>query len=126
MHKLTILVVDDDHEIGFMMKLMLEHKGFSVIVSERAELIEQVIQQHAIDLVILDMLIAGVQGTDVCMTIKQNPGISHLPVMMITALPDAEATCREAGADDFLPKPFEMKMLITKINNFVNRQKEKV
>ncbi len=126
MHKPTILVVDDDHEIGFMMKLMLEHKGFSVIVSERADNIEQMIVGHNLDLIILDMLIAGIKGTDVCMSIKQNPATSHLPILMITALPEAEATCRKAGADDFLPKPFEMQMLITKINNFVNRQKEKV
>ncbi len=110
-----ILVVDDDQEIGFMMKMMLEHKGYSVFVMERADGVEEKIKEHNVDLIILDMLIAGTKGTDVCRRLKANPDTVALPVIMITALPDIEKICREAGANDFLPKPFEMQSLINKI-----------
>jgi DNA-binding response OmpR family regulator len=118
----TILVVDDDQEIGFMMKLMLEHKGYSVIIEERAERTEEILRNHSVDLVILDMLIAGVKGTDVSVRIKKNAATANIPVMMITALPDAEKICREAGADDFIYKPFEMQHLLSKINQLVKRE----
>jgi DNA-binding response OmpR family regulator len=111
-----ILVVDDDQEIGFMLKLMLEHKGFSVTICERAENLEEIILQNNFSLIILDMLIAGIKGTDVCALLKSNLEIACIPVIMVTALPDSEKICLEAGADDFLPKPFEMGDLVSKIN----------
>jgi DNA-binding response OmpR family regulator len=114
-----ILVVDDDEDIGMMLKMTLEHKGFSVIVLQKSEQTEDVISRNDISLIILDMLIYGVKGTDVCMRLKENINTSHIPVIMLTALPGAEAVCKQAGADDFLSKPFEMNLLILKINQFV-------
>lgn len=111
-----ILVVDDDHEIGFMLKLILEHRGFSVSLLERAENLEEIILKDNFMLIILDMLIAGTKGTDICKVLKSNPKITHIPILMITAFPDSEKICLEAGANNFLPKPFEMKELISKIN----------
>lgn len=114
-----ILVVDDDQEIGFMLKLILEHKGFSVSLLERAENLEEIILQDNFSLIILDMLIAGKKGTDVCALLKSNPKITHIPILMITALPDIEKICLEAGADNFLSKPFEITDLISKINSLI-------
>jgi DNA-binding response OmpR family regulator len=120
MHKkISILIVDDDQEIGFMVKLMLEHKGFSVVVSERDEQLEKIITDNSVDVIILDMLIAGVKGSDVCARLKSNPSFSHIPVIMSTALPDAEEICSQAGANDFLAKPFEMSDLISKITALI-------
>ena len=115
-----ILVVDDDDEIGMMLKVMLEHKEFSVIVCRRAAQIEEILKNNEVNLIILDMLIAGVKGTDVCTGLKNNKSFAHLPVMIITALPDAETLCRSAGADDFLAKPFEMDHMLLKINSLIN------
>jgi len=117
--KTSILVVDDDEEIGFMVKLMLEHKGFSVVVLERDEHIETTIRDKEVDLIILDMLIAGVLGTDICARLKNNDAFANLPIIISTALPDAEHLCTEAGANDFLAKPFEMEDLISKIQRLV-------
>jgi DNA-binding response OmpR family regulator len=111
-----ILVVDDDQEIGYMLKLILEHRGFSVSVQERAENLEELILKNKFVLIILDMLIAGTKGTDVCTLLKSNPKIKSIPILMITALPDSEKICLGAGADGFLAKPFEIKDLISKIN----------
>lgn len=116
----NILVVDDDQEIGFMLKLMLEHKGFSVTVSERAELLEDIIIRHSINIIILDMLIAGAQGTDICAKLKGNGATANIPIIMVTALPDCEKICLQAGASGFLAKPFEMADLISKINLLID------
>lgn len=117
-----ILVVDDDEEIGTMLKMMLEHKGFSVTVCRRAEQTEETLKNNDVDLIILDMLIGGIKGTDVCMSLKNNVSYSHLPIMIMTALPDAEILSRSAGADDFLAKPFEMETMILKINQLLNNR----
>lgn len=114
-----ILVVDDDQEIGFMLKLILEHQGFSVALLERAENVAEVIIKDNFKLIILDMLIAGTLGTEVCAVLKNNPAISHIPILMITAFPDSEKICLDAGADNFLSKPFEMKELFSKVNSLV-------
>jgi DNA-binding response OmpR family regulator len=114
-----ILVVDDDEEIGIMLKLTLEHRGFPVIVLQRPEQAEEAITQNNIGLIILDMLIGGVKGTDVCLRLKGNSSTAHIPVMMLTAIPDAEVICKDAGADEFLSKPFEMNLLISKIKQWV-------
>jgi DNA-binding response OmpR family regulator len=111
-----ILVVDDDQEIGLMLKLILEHHGFSVSICERAENLEEIILKNNFSLIMLDMLIAGIKGTDVCAQLKSNPHIANIPIMMVTALPGTENICLAAGADDFLSKPFEMTDLISKIN----------
>jgi DNA-binding response OmpR family regulator len=118
----VILLVDDDEEIGVMLKMMLEHKGFSVIVSQSAQQTETMVKNDDVDLVLLDMLIAGVKGTDVCMSLKNNTATSHVPVMIITALPDAETICKAAGADDFLAKPFDMEEMLLKVNHLINKK----
>ena len=61
-----ILVLDDDPDIGMMIKMMLEYKGFSVILVERAEKAETVMRENHFDLLIMDMLLSGTNGTDVC------------------------------------------------------------
>ncbi len=114
-----ILVVDDDEEIGMMIKMILDYRGFSTMVLQRSDHVEETIGLHPIKLVILDMLIAGVKGTEVCMRLKQNAATSSLPILMITALHEAELVCKQAGADDFLPKPFEMDGLVEKVKKYV-------
>jgi DNA-binding response OmpR family regulator len=116
----AILVVDDDESIGYMLKLMLEHKGFLVTVTERAENLQQIITANNISLIILDMLIADKKGTDICAELKSNPATAHLPVIMMTALPGIEKECKQAGADDFIAKPFEMDNFLLKIRSFIS------
>lgn len=116
----NILVVDDDPDIGSMLKMMLEYKGYAVTLLSNAAKTEQQLRNQLADLVILDMLIAGTNGTDVCRTIKSNPLSARVPVLMISALPDARKTCIDAGANDFISKPFEMQDLLAKVSNLVH------
>lgn len=114
-----ILVVDDDSGIGEMLKTLLEFYGYEVEVTEKPLEAEKIIQQENIDIVLLDMLISGVDGTDVCAGIRENPEISETPVLMMSALHDAGPKCKKAGANDFVAKPFEVEDLTERIEKIL-------
>ena len=118
---LKILVIDDDPGIGHMMQMVLEYSGHEVIVSEKPNEAEEQIDEKKIDLVILDMLISGVNGIDVCKRIRNNkkPEIAEVPILMMSALYNAGAKCKKAGANDFIAKPFEMEELTSKVENIL-------
>ena len=120
----SILVVDDDQDIGTMLKMMLEYKGYAVTVINRADQTYEILSSNKIDLVILDMLIADIYGTDVCMQIRKNTATAHLPVLMISALPDARQDCINAGANDFISKPFDMHEILSKISAYIAVEKK--
>lgn len=115
-----ILVVDDDSAIGEMLEMLLEMNGYEVIVSEEPGKTEENIVAHGIDLVLLDMLISGVNGTDVCARIRNDKTTKQVSILMMSALHDAGKRCKEAGANDFIAKPFEMDELLERINKCLN------
>jgi len=111
--------LDDDPDIGIMIKIMLEYKGYSVILTDRADKAADIIREDDINLLIMDMLLSGVNGTDVCTELKQNSLTSSIPIMMISAHPNAKRICMDAGADDFISKPFDMQDLVGKIDQLI-------
>ena len=114
-----ILVVDDDPDIRIMIKIMLEFKGYSVVTLERGETSEEMLLTGDYGLVIMDMLLSGMNGVDICASIKQNSSIAHIPIVMISAHPNARVTCLEAGADDFVAKPFDMLEILSVISKLM-------
>jgi DNA-binding response OmpR family regulator len=120
--KEKILVLDDDPDIGTMIKMMLEYKGYSVTVSERAEQAGEILKNDGFDLIIMDMLLSGVNGTDLCNEFKNDSSIAHIPVIMISAHPNAKEICLQAGADEFISKPFDMQDILSKIDRLINKQ----
>ncbi|HSP40771.1 MAG TPA: response regulator [Gillisia sp.] len=119
----NILVVDDDSGIGEMLKTLLEFYGYNVVVTERPEETEDIIIKQNIDLVMLDMLISWVNGTDVCARLRKTKATAKIPVLMMSALHDAGEKCKKAGANDFIAKPFEMDDLIEKIEKVLMEHK---
>ncbi len=103
-----ILIIDDNEDILFMLKAMLEMKGYLITPKDSPENIELFIEKSLPDLILMDMLLSGADGREVCRNIKMNQAIAHIPIIMISALPDANISCVEAGTDYFLGKPFEM------------------
>jgi DNA-binding response OmpR family regulator len=122
LHK--ILVVDDDPDISMMLKLMLEYKGYVVSTAERVEETHTILRNNDIDLVIMDMLLSGANGTDICAELKQNSETRQVPVMMISAHPNAREICLQAGADDFISKPFDMQDILSKISRLIKKNDE--
>lgn len=124
MTKTKILVVDDDSGIGEMLKTLLEFNGYEVLVTEKPNETEDLVLNEDIDLVILDMLISGVNGTDICVSLKENDATAKTPVLMMSALHQAHIKCKNAGAEDFIAKPFEIDELVLKIKNILGNGQE--
>lgn len=120
--KAFILVLDDDPDICMMIKMVLEYYGHDAMDSENEGSAREIISSNQVDLVIMDMLLSGADGTDICRRLKQNKETSSIPILMFSAHPTAKESCLEAGADDFISKPFEMNDMMDKINFFLERK----
>jgi len=103
-----ILVVDDNEDILFMLKAMLQFNDYKVTISSTPENIQSLIREHSPHIILMDMLLSGSDGREVCRKLKADPEFAAIPVIMISALPQAREMCVEAGADYFIAKPFEM------------------
>lgn len=115
-----ILVVDDDANILDALKFMLEDAGYKVeTVGKNGGVINKEIRDDRPDLILLDVLLSGHDGRDICKNLKGQKATKNIPVIMISAHPDAEKTSLQAGANFFLPKPFEVDMLLAKIEKYI-------
>lgn len=104
--------------IPYLFDAPLEPFGYNVIaVKNGYEALEQISQRHKIDLVILDLMMPGMSGYEVCQEIRKTYTLLELPVLMVTAAiqPQDKVAAFEAGANDFLPKPFELAELKARI-----------
>ena len=115
-----ILVIDDDPDICSMIKLMLEYHGYVVMSSDNESGARSILSDNKVDLIIMDMLLSGFDGRDFCRQLKAAHETSAIPVLMFSAHPNAKQSCIDAGADDFIGKPFEMQELLGKLRNCLN------
>lgn len=120
-----ILVLDDDPDICSMLKMVLDYHGYGAVDADGEEKATEVLSNNHVDLIIMDMLLSGADGTDICRRLKQDEQRSSIPILMFSAHPNAEKICLEAGADDFISKPFEMNELIDKIIFFLEQREVK-
>jgi len=110
----NILVVDDDLALSEMISIMLRGEGFDTqLASDGPQAIEH-LHSGSADLVLLDVMLPGMDGMDVCQKIRE---ISGVPIIMLTAKSDSADVVRglEAGADDYVVKPFNPKELVARI-----------
>jgi DNA-binding response OmpR family regulator len=114
-----ILVVDDEPDILEFLQELLIQEGYAVVVAERAEYIETLSDNSLPDLILIDVLLSGKDGRDIVRRLKSHPETDHIPVIMFSAHPGAEATVLAAGADDFVAKPFEMDEILEKIATYI-------
>ena len=109
-----ILVVDDDIDILSVMEILLKMKGFEVEVTAKGENTFPKIETFKPDIILLDVLISGQDGRNICRKLKSDNETSRIPVIMFSAHPGAAATIADYGADDFIAKPFDVSKLLTK------------
>ncbi len=121
--KTKVLIIDDDPAIGEMLKTLLEFSDYKAVVSDKPLQAKENIIKHNADIVILDVRLSGVDGTEVCAELKKDKEIADVPILMMSALTGADTTCKKAGADGFISKPFEMEDLLATIQK-VLKQKE--
>ena len=104
-----ILIVEDNEDLLSLYRDLLEPKGYQVSVLAGSDnIIKQLIKLQP-DLVLLDFLLAGVNGGELCSQIKKNKATSRIPVIMISAYPKLVNSLGHYGWDDFISKPFNVK-----------------
>ena len=117
--KKRILVVDDSQAILDVMTLALEAEGYEVTSSLTGACFRQM-GSNPPDLILLDVLLSGEDGGEICQRLKSDEQTRHIPLILISAhagLPDTAARC---GADDYLIKPFHLNELAEIVNRYLN------
>lgn len=104
----TVLVADDQSENADLLARLLRRDGYRVVVTYDGREVLDLVARTEPDLVLLDVLMPGANGFDICRALKESPATRLIPVVLITALRDSESRLEgiRAGADDFLSKPF--------------------
>ncbi|MCH2507326.1 MAG: response regulator transcription factor [Dehalococcoidia bacterium] len=118
----TILVVEDDFEQANIIRNYLESADYAVLLSrDGVSGLEQALK-NSLDLVVLDVMLPGISGIDICREIKKQKDV---PVIMVTALGSEEATLEGfgVGADDYIAKPYRPRELVARIGSLINRYK---
>lgn len=116
-----ILIVDDDLDILAVMQLLFKTRGYDVVTISRGEEVFDRIKTFHPNLILLDVLISGNDGRDICRRLKSQSSTKTIPVVMFSANPKAAETIQEYGADDFIHKPFEVTELLQTLNKHLDK-----
>ncbi len=125
MAKKNIFVVEDEEDILDLIRHNLVKEGFAVSVSANGTEAVKAIRRKPPDLILLDLMLPGMDGLEVCRALKKEPETAEIPVLMVTAK-DEEADVvagLELGADDYIVKPFRMKELIARVRAALRRKR---
>jgi phosphate regulon transcriptional regulator PhoB len=127
-----ILIVDDEPDLVELVAYNLKREGFKVSASPDGEDALEKIRKGTFDLIILDLMLPGIQGVELCRMLRSNPKTESLPIIMLTAKSDTSEKIKglETGADDYMTKPFSPSELIARVRAVLRRttraSKEKV
>ena len=120
MLKPTILIVDDDKGISFLLKNYLEGHGFSVECACDGQEMDQKLDQYPFDVILLDWMMPGEDGLAICQRLSQAKQRPAIIMMTANGSENQQLQVLNAGADDFLLKPFNTGVLLQRINALLN------
>ncbi len=118
-----ILVVDDEKDLVDLIAYNLEKEGFEVLKAYNGEDALRLAESRKPALMILDLMLPGIQGIEVCRLIRQNPALWNLPIIMVTAKNDEldKILGLEMGADDYITKPFSVREMLARVRAVLRR-----
>jgi two-component system alkaline phosphatase synthesis response regulator PhoP len=124
MAKTTVLVVDDEEDIRELVALNLGREGFKVIGADSGEQALRQARSGPPDLIVLDLMLPGMDGLEVCRRIKADPKTRQIPVVMLTAKSEEADIVAglELGADDYITKPFSGRVLVARVRRILRRR----
>jgi DNA-binding response OmpR family regulator len=117
--KKKILVVDDDNAIVEAIRIALEMEGYIVDTTTKGEEAFPKAEQTLPDLILLDVLLNGIDGRDVARKLKDNERTRTVPIIMFSAHLAIKDYVKEAGAEDFIAKPFDIDELLGKVKEYI-------
>lgn len=127
METTPVLIVDDEADIVELVSYNLKKEGFSVDSAADGETALQKLKKNSYSLAVLDLMLPGLQGLELCRIIRKDPKTSSLPIIMLTA--KGEEVDRvlglEIGADDYITKPFSPRELVARVRAVLRRNRER-
>ena len=125
MMKPRVLIVEDEQALNLLLRYNLESEGFAIDIVDRGDEAETRIQENVPDLVILDWMLPGVSGIEICRRIRARPETRQLPILMLTARGEESERVRGlgTGADDYVVKPFSLPELLARVHALLRRAK---
>ena len=126
MSKQTILVVDDEQDLLDLIEYNLRQEGYEVILAEDGQEGIQKAREHMPDLVLLDIMMPQMDGIEVCDRMREDPDLSHIPIIFLTARSDEKTEIEglNKGADDYITKPISTNKLVSRIKAVLRRFEE--
>lgn len=123
-----ILVVDDEQDILELIRYNLSREGYQLDTVTSGEEAIKIARDRHPDLIILDLMLPGIDGLDVCRLLKGETRTAHIPIIMLTAKGEESdvVTGLELGAEDYMTKPFSPKVLIARVRNILRRKTRSV
>jgi DNA-binding response OmpR family regulator len=120
---MTILVAEDDRDIAELVARYLKKSGWNTHIASSGDAALSYARQHAVDLAILDVMLPGLSGLDVCRSLRANEETAQLPIIMLTARGEEidRIVGLETGADDYIAKPFSPNELVARIRALIRR-----
>jgi two-component system phosphate regulon response regulator PhoB len=119
----TVLIIEDEPSLQEILTYNLESRGYQVLVFDDGTEGLEGVRKHVPDIVLLDIMLPGMDGFEVCRHIRSDPLIKHLPVLMMTARGEEidQLVGFQMGADDYVTKPFKMRILLERIKSLLRR-----
>lgn len=111
--------MDDEPDILEFLQVILEEEGYTVVTSDKGDYLEQLHNGGLPHLILVDVLLSGKDGREIVKYLKSQEETQAIPIIMFSAHPSAERTAWQAGAEDFLAKPFDIEVLLTKIREYL-------
>ncbi len=123
--KARILVVEDEEPLTLLLRYNLEAEGFSVLTAARGDDADVMLKESVPDLVILDWMLPGVSGIELCRRLRARPETNSVPIIMLTARGEESERIRglSTGADDYIVKPFSVPELLARVRALLRRSR---
>ncbi|HEX9682370.1 MAG TPA: response regulator [Acidimicrobiales bacterium] len=118
-----VLIVDDDRDIARLIEITLQSEGFDTVVAQNGDDAMQMAKEWQPDAVLLDVMMPGIDGVEVCKQLRSHPATSATSILMLTAktLPSDRVVGLTAGADDYIAKPFDSEELVARLRTALRR-----
>ncbi|WP_129715750.1 PleD family two-component system response regulator [Pedobacter sp. SYP-B3415] len=109
-----VILADDDPGILDAVGLILQYEGYELLATDNGNSVFQLVDPQT-NILLLDIWMSGSDGRDICRKLKSDQQTKHIPIILFSAGAELERSAKDAGADDFIPKPFEISDLVNRI-----------